>query len=392
MHKYGFELGRKWRLSVAELESVFGVKGEVINEEIWLVELDRQLNESDMNRLGGTIKIIEFFNSVNTIDEVEDTLFEHLISRENKKVKFALNLFNFKQTFLKIHKNLLKNLKRKLKDASRGARFLNKPNENIKSVVIFDEHLTKKGTDLNVLKIEGEILVGYSLAVQHFRSYSFRDFERPARDAKSGMLPPKLAQIMINLACPGEGDCVIYDAFCGSGTVLMEGLLMGRKVIGSDISEKAIEDTETNLEWFRSKFEIGRSSEVFLKDATELSTADFGVIPDCVVSEVYLGPPQSQFPTDQQIHTNFSEVEDIILGFLKSMKGILKEGSSVVLAVPFYRGKHGNFHINGLPEHIKELGYEIDKLYKSIKRGSVLYDRKDQIVGREIFRLKLVEK
>ncbi len=392
MHKYGFELGRKWRLSVAELESVFGVKGEVINEEIWLVEMDRELGEKDMNRLGGTIKIIEFFDSVATIDEVEDTLFEHLISRENKKVKFALNLFNYKQQFLKIHKNLLKNLKRKLKDASRGARFLNKPNQNIKSVVIFDEHLTKKGTDLNVLKVEGGILIGYSLAVQHFRSYSFRDFERPARDAKSGMLPPKLAQIMINLACPGDSDCVLYDAFCGSGTVLMEGLLMGKKVIGSDISEKAIADSKTNIDWFRSKFEISRSSELFVKDAIELSAGDFGVMPDCVVSEVYLGPPQSQFPTDQQIHKNFSEVEDIILGFLKAAKGFLKQGSAVVLAVPFYRGRHGNFHITGLVDNMNSLGYEIDKLYKSIKRGSVLYDRKDQIVGREIFRLKLVEK
>jgi tRNA G10 N-methylase Trm11 len=356
MHKYGFELGRKWRLSVAELESVFGVKGEVINEEIWLVEMDRELSEKDMNRLGGTIKIVRFFNSVSTIDEVEDALFEHLISRENKKVKFALNLYNYKQQFLKIHKNLLKNLKRK------------------------------------VLKVEGEILIGYSLAVQHFRSYSFRDFERPARDAKSGMLPPKLAQIMINLACPGDGECILYDAFCGSGTVLMEGLLMGKKVIGSDISEKAVSDSETNLEWFRSKFEISRSSEVFLKDARDLSAADFSVMPTCIASEVYLGPPQSQFPTDQQIHKNFSEVEEIILGFLKAAKGFLEKGSAVVLAVPFYRGRHGNFHINDLVENVENLGYEIDKLYKSIKRGSVLYDRKDQIVGREIFRLKLVEK
>jgi len=392
MHKYGFELGRQWRLSVSELQSAFGEKGEVINDEIWLVDLARQLSETDMNRLGGTIKIIEFFASSETIGDVEDALFEHLISRENKKVQFALNLYNFKQNLLKNSKNLLKNLKRRLKDDGRGARFYNKPNQNVKSTVIFDEKLTKKGTDLNVLKVEGGYLLGYSIAVQHFRSYSFRDYERPARDAKSGMLPPKLAQIMINLACPEFGECVLYDAFCGSGTVLMEGLLMGKRVVGSDISEKAVKDSEENIKWLRSKFELDRGSEIFLKDATKLSGGDFGLMPGCIASEVYLGPPQSKFPTEEQIRRNFQEIEDIILGFLKSAKGFLNEGSYVVLAIPYYRGRQGDRYIHDFDQHARDLGYTTEKLYKPIKRGSVLYYRRDQIVGREIFKLKLVEK
>lgn len=392
MHKYGFELGRQWRLSVSELESVFDVKGEVINDEIWLADIDRELTEDDMNRLGGTIKIIEFFGNASTIDDVEDALFEHLISRENKKVQFALNFYNFKQNLLKISKNLLKNLKDRLKDKGRGARFFNKPNQNVKSTVIFDEKLTKKGTDLNILKVENGFLLGYSIAVQHFRSYSFRDYERPARDAKSGMLPPKLAQIMINLACPEFGECVLYDAFCGSGTVLMEGLLMGKRVVGSDISEKAIADTEENLKWLRSKFQIDRGSEIFLKDATQLAESDFGLMPGCVASEVYLGPPQSKFPTEEQIRRNFKEIEDIILGFLKAAKGFLKDGSFTVLAIPYYRGRKGDRYIHDFDQHVRDIGFAIEKLYKPIKRGSVLYYRKDQIVGREIFKLKLVEK
>ena len=42
--------------------------------------------------------------------------------------------------------------------------------------------------------------LGQTLVVQPFKVLSKRDFGRPARDDHSGMLPPKLAQIMINLA------------------------------------------------------------------------------------------------------------------------------------------------------------------------------------------------
>jgi hypothetical protein len=40
--------------------------------------------------------------------------------------------------------------------------------------------------------------------VQDIDAYAERDFERPMRDAFVGMLPPKLAQIMLNLAVGEE--------------------------------------------------------------------------------------------------------------------------------------------------------------------------------------------
>src|SRR5205823_3602162 len=91
-------------------------------------------------------------------------------------------------------------------------------------------------------------------AVQPFEQFSARDFGRPGRDDLSGMLPPKLAIIMINLAA-NDTISVLLDPFCGSGTILSEALLLGYKnLIGSDISEKAVADTKTNLDWIANKF------------------------------------------------------------------------------------------------------------------------------------------
>ena len=50
-------------------------------------------------------------------------------------------------------------------------------------------------------------------------------------------------------------------------------------------------------------------------------------------------------------------------------------------------GSRKNFH--NLVEKAKELGIVVDNLPNGSKRGSLLYDRKDQVVGREIFRFKI---
>ena len=95
--------------------------------------------------------------------------------------------------------------------------------------------------------IDGAVFV--TKAIQPIESLGERDFGRPYRDAKSGMLPPKLAMMMINLAGQSLG-ATILDPFCGSGTILMEAATIGyTNLMGSDISPKAIDDTRQNFAW-----------------------------------------------------------------------------------------------------------------------------------------------
>jgi len=91
------------------------------------------------------------------------------------------------------------------------------------------------------------------LAVQDVEGYSERDYNRPSRDAKVGMTPPKLAQIMINLAGLKDGDTV-YDPFCGVGTIMQEALLNDYRVIGSDANSAQVENCRSNLSWISKKY------------------------------------------------------------------------------------------------------------------------------------------
>jgi 2-polyprenyl-3-methyl-5-hydroxy-6-metoxy-1,4-benzoquinol methylase len=102
--------------------------------------------------------------------------------------------------------------------------------------------------------------------VQDIEAYGARDQARPARDARVGMLPPKLAQTIINLAAgrpetrmdkhwdsaDGLGRFMVLDPFCGTGVILQEALLMGYSVYGSDIEPRMAEYTKKNLQWLVS--------------------------------------------------------------------------------------------------------------------------------------------
>ena len=62
--------------------------------------------------------------------------------------------------------------------------------------------------------------------------------DKPYRDMRRGMLPPKLARSLVNLAIGAKSpsDMTILDPFCGTGTVLMEAMLLGTHVVGTDLA------------------------------------------------------------------------------------------------------------------------------------------------------------
>lgn len=391
MHKYLFLLGRQSKLSIAELKAVIG-DGKVIGE-FYMVELEKEIADPIklQNMLGGTIKIAKVIAEETSLPAIEDRCVDYLDEHSDGKVIFSISLYNFAQSFKKDLNNLLKNIKKALKSRSRGARFVNKPFENVRSVTIYEERLCQKGSDMTIVKTNDGFLLAYSVGVQNFKQYSIRDYERPGRDAKSGMLPPKLAQMMINIAC-GKELSVVYDPFCGSGTVLMEALLQGHQVIGSDISEKAIEDTKKNVAWIKDKFMHVSNGviDIFQHDAITLEKNDFTIIPKSIVCETYLGPPLSKFPSERERRTNFEESHRIIIGALSALKNIVNIDGDLVIAVPFYKGRDKNYFLENLVGKVKELGYKIvDFENEDSGRGSLLYFRDNQIVGREIFHLKM---
>ena len=215
------------------------------------------------------------------------------------------------------------------------------------------------------------------IGVQDIDAYASRDQKRPARDAKVGMLPPKLAQILINLCGPLESDARILDPFCGTGVVLQEALLMGYSAYGTDINERMVEYSKRNLEWL-VKFEKYSISQ---GDATSFTWEQPVTAVAC---EGYLGKPFLRIPSEMELKERKQECRSIILGFLKNLAGQIRNETPVTIAIPAWLRNNGEYERLDILDEIDKLGYNVNNK----TREGLLYHREGQIVARDILILR----
>ncbi len=429
MKKYVFILGRKHLLSIAELAQVLGEEKVIeTNREALIASLPSDFESIDpqafLNRLGGTVKIAEIFEEIpssqkDTISDVLANRLQEKFKGATSKINYGISAYSIKGRHDQFLRKTLKNLKIKLTNFGLKSRFINKNFTNPENAALKGEKILEEGAELIVVEGRSQFYIAQTVALQDFSSYSKRDYDRPARDARLGMLPPKLCQIMINLngMAGFENESsdempTIYDPFCGIGTVLTEALNMGYGAIGSDIDPKVIEKSHTNIEYLgqlikAQKAPISNQIEktstklpyycLFTKDATQLEASDIPKPIDAIVTESYLGPPFSKMPTPENVEKTFNNIKTIVFGFLKAIGQIIPKGTPVILCVPVYRDKERYHFIDGFTEMIPRLGYTMEPLIpdhlaqkeglRIFQRPSLVYDRPDQIVGREIWKL-----
>lgn len=398
--RYAFVLGREPALSIAELIALlkeadppFDPKTGLYSPAVMVAETSVPLDEAWFGKLGGTIKMAEVLGDS---ADLENDLVGILSDLAPGAIDFGISLYPLERNYGKAYRSLERGLKavsltvkKRLKESGRSVRAVLPEGTALSSVQVDKNRLLKKGAELLLLVGEGRVLVARTLCVQDFEDFSRRDFGRPGRDAKSGMLPPKLARLMVNLSLAPKQEPLL-DPFCGSGTVLTEAFLLGyRDLIGSDISPRAIADTRTNLEWTLK----GDTAE------TRVFEADVKLIPQklkpssvaAIVSEPFLGPPLSGDESDQKIHFEYLELMGLYRRAFDAFSKVLRPGAPVVFVFPFFGSKHVN-----LLRDVESLGFKAENLLPgkavealALKTGVGLsYKRPDQLVGRDIFRFR----
>ncbi|MEK7615094.1 MAG: DNA methyltransferase [Patescibacteria group bacterium] len=384
-----FILGTHPELSIAEIEAVVGKKPVIAQSAQVLVldDVDENLGELQ-NRLGGTIKIGNIIGELSSsdLDEAIELIAASVSQAAGKnKISFGLSVYDLgggsktRQHEQELH-HLGKEIKNKVKELERPVRYVSSKEPRLSSVIVEQNGLLASGGEYVFLIRETDVLVGQTESVQDFKSWSARDYGRPASDPKSGMLPPKLARLMINLAGVELSGKTLLDPFCGSGTVLMEAALMGlKKIVASDISEKAVEDTAQNLTWLVDEFKLEPPSlSLFTSPAQELDQV-FTKKVDLIVTETYLGTPRTRPLSPQEFTETRDELIEIYEPSLETLFGLLKEDGRVVIAIPAFTvgSELASMELQGLFEHV---GFTIEHEH--------LYKRPNQIVAREIFVLK----
>ncbi|PLX26795.1 hypothetical protein C0583_05865 [Candidatus Parcubacteria bacterium] len=386
--KYFFVLGKNKAISIAEILSVVVNidSWELINDDVFLIETKKKIPSDIIKRMGGVIKFgkVSFETKQIDGDEIYKKVMTDLLVSEGK-IKFGISDYSLKANFKKEQK-LAMVIKRNLKDASRSCRWVTSKEKTLSSVVVEQNLMKDNGVEIVLLGSGDRRLVAQTKSVQAFKELSRRDYGRPSRDDKSGMLPPKLAQIFLNLSGVKEDD-VLLDPFCGSGTVLGEALLMGvENLIGTDVSAKAVKDTQNNLTWFEKTFITQKSKkEIFQCDVIKLSKEIDERSVDKIVTEPYLGPQRGQVD-QRKIKIELDELYSVAL---KNFHKILKDKGRVVMVWPvrilgekkLYLDPDikGFKNINVLPKELNS------KLKRNLSfRNNLLYGRDGQKVWREI--------
>ncbi|HEV8601487.1 MAG TPA: DNA methyltransferase [Patescibacteria group bacterium] len=421
--QYAFILGRVYTLSLAELLDVLknlkiSYKILACSPEVVVLETDKAIDAQVLQpRLGGIIKIIRLFDTFKKKgkeypSQVLESYFtfkriksEYFTEYTGKK-QFGVSIYSLDPTirFREESARIAFLIKKILQEEAQSVRAVipQFPSQSLSSVLVNENQLMQKGAEIVIISGTQRMFIGKTMSVQNYEDYGRRDYQRPARDEKSGMIPPKVAQSMINLGGPLKSLDYILDPFCGSGTILQEATLLGFKAAGSDIDEKAVANSEKNLEWFRNRYHVALNRyKLFVADASEISLQLPGLKIEAIVTEGTLGPIYFKLPTKVEMSGNFKMLSKLYDQVFKEFNKILPPGHRVVMCLPAYKMGYNYEYMHDI-DFAVENGYTVlDPLpaglaekYKFLRvtpRKSVVYDRKDQIVAREIIILENVQ-
>ena len=435
-------LGRQPEISIAELAAVFGA--DCVNR-ISQQFAEVQTSQFDITTLGGTVKCAKVITELpaSRTDKASLLAASRFITQHYQakwahsphKITLGLSAYNLAVGARDVQKTGLI-LKSSLKKSGTSLRLIPNDQPALSTATAHNNKLSGSPYKVELLLIkttDRRLIIAESRGVQNITAYPRRDRHRPKRDAFVGMLPPKLAQIMLNLAL-GAGSLTrqrshdnsvtrsafslsdksmvlrtalpdafdleettgsraavtILDPFCGTGTVLQEALLAGYDIVGTDLSQKMVDYTTENLSWLQSTFTapsrpVGRVIDIHQADATTHHWPN-GKHLTAVVCETYLGQPFSAPPAPQKLAEVAGNCNHIITGFLSNIRLQLAPNTPLCIAVPAWYDASGWATHLPLIKNLQKLGYY------QLNRTPLIYRRPDQIVARELLVLKPIDK
>ena len=424
--------GRIPELSLAELESLYGDDAVTPLGDHALVDA-----EVDFSRLGGSIKmakqlaVVESINPQKVFDYARKSLNEYIGYMPDGKIKLGVSLYGLDMPLQKQNANVL-TLKKVLKKAGRSVRAVPNTEPALSSAQTYHNSMTSKvGLELVFIADGTRTHIGHVTHVQDIDSYSARDRGRPKRDAFVGMLPPKLAQTIINISTgpllsaassektvaasasrtlradevtrkehseediadssisridPKSSQQVVLDPFCGTGVILQEAALMGYSVYGTDVSEKMIRFSRDNLNWAHDKFKFRAEWQLEIADAV---THTWRQPISAVACEGYLGQPiGGQQPTPERLAAIMHDCQVIMRGFLENISDQLTPGTRLCVAVPAWN-INGTLHQLSLTDGLESIGLAWIP-FTHVDSTQLFYSRDDQITHRHLLALQKI--
>jgi tRNA G10 N-methylase Trm11 len=379
--------GRQPALGLAEAESLFGANQiTLLGSGAAALNIDPQ--EVNFKRMGGSTRLAKLLTYLPYTDwdkiekYLETELPKHTCCLPEGKVRLGVSVYGLSVNIRRLNATGL-TLKKAVKNDGRSVRVVpNKEHELNTAQVIHNQLTGPTGMELLLIRDGEHTALAQTVTVQDISAYAARDQARPARDAKVGMLPPKLAQIILNI---GQGEvqkASLLDPFCGTGVVLQEALLTGYDAYGTDIEERMIDYSQKNLDWLSSLHDL--SNQTYLLETGDATSYEWQSF-DLIACETYLGRPFSSEPKPDILREIMQDVDTIHRKFLQNVAAQTKPGFRMCIAVPAWKTKSGFKHLKTL-DNLADLGYTRLRFVHADTRD-LIYHRENQVVGRELVTL-----
>lgn len=385
------QLGSHPQLSLAELESVFGVdRVTALSTTVAIIDPQPDISPEQIQAiLGGTVKIAVPIVIQKKLSEPEilDSISKFLLTQDSDKIEFAVAEFD-RDHLPKIE--LAKIKKFLSKETSKTVRYVEGNRSGLSASIllhhpeIYEVWVCRDRTGLTYL--------AHTLTVQNIDAWTLRDRGKPEVERKRGLLPPKLARIMLNLGLgknsfaqyETKADITLLDPFCGIGTIPLEALALGiTQIWGSDLDPEAISQSEQNLEWYTRQVATTQQTQASVKfitaDATQLDQFLPNSSVSLLVTEPFLG---KQTPDPRKIADIAKGLERLYLGAFKSWRTILKPHAKIVIIFPNWSQLKYPHNWQDLVQKLANIGYN--------QTGkTVAYARPGARVVREIWQFEL---
>jgi tRNA G10 N-methylase Trm11 len=362
MPQYYFLFGNHPGLSRLELQTVLtrltvNFSHSFVNEHFDLITEDIDPN-SLLPLLGGTVKIYQAIEP--GVSDPLSTLISHLKLHPTRRLALSTDQ----------HPETLNDTAKQLKQLAHQAeisisyRLLSRQTESAGIIKDLPEY--------TFIHTPSQLIVATAVAVQDIHYWTAKDYDRPFINPQKGMLPPKIARILVNLALPTTitPDTRLFDPFCGMGTILVEGLDLGCSVIGADLESAAVEQAAANCHWFNKEAIV----QVFQADVLHLTNQIPLESLEAIVFEGYLGPPHLQ---PGKIDNYVKGLTKFYLGALKHLQSYIKPGGFLVGAIPAYVDGSKIKSLSRLVDSCERLGY-------TQKHESLWYYRPQAQIRRQI--------
>jgi tRNA G10 N-methylase Trm11 len=374
MSQYLLLAGNTPALTFYEAKIMLGQSVEQLDEQVAAFEASSDEEATKLfSLLGASVKLARVEKPWQTYSEkkLEQSLLGLLTSRAVGKLRFSVAQWGESQN----ERLSLQNLKNKLAEADIKARFIEGARTGLSAAVLLHQNVT----ELIVFQKEKQILIASTAAVQDIDHWTLKDRGKSYADRKKGLLTPKVARTMVNLALGQilDPQALVYDPFCGSGTILMEALERGAKVVGSDLDPDAVLGSQTNLAWFADRLQLPTNFTIFQSEAAHASMAQLPGKVDAIVTEPFLGKPK---PEVSQLEGMFKGLEKLYQGAFNQWRQLLKDKGKVVMILPRVEVPGGRtFDLAKFVDKLQAHGYT-----PQVELGQITYHRPQAIVQREI--------